>query len=418
VFHHERISDDSPESERSFRKVSENISETDSSSPQIYNMGGSSSQKVKTTGGFDRLEVSLYGTWDFASRRIFDQIYEAKRNAQEGNPEDYVILPEGDRVQVQPQGFGTGFSHCKYLLKWQGNLIAIRHSPARSEKTISARVVLGSNYLMRNGVKAAWGDVMQILRSMGYQHHHETVSRADLCVDLADDTMREVQVCVNDMRLISKARKAKRFENCDKLETYQRGSGDTVIRLYDKGQEVRNDPVKAATVAEMRWGGEFKEHALRVEFQLRGKALRRMFSMSSVSEVIEGSGTIAKFMTEDWFRLCSKRVDRKNKNQSRALTSDLWLRVQEAFETWTSEAQEREPQPAKLTVDLSGLKKQAAGCVAKIAATFDDSRTWLTEFAKIAREYRGQGEQRTVEKRLALSAVGDVVHVPDEEIPF
>ena len=418
MFHHERISDDSPESDRSFRKVSENISETDSSSPQIYNMGGSSSQKVKTTGGFDRLEVSLYGTWNRLESWIFDDIAQAKRNAQEGDPEKYVILPDGDRVEVQPQGFGTGFSYCEYLLKWEGNLIAIRHSPARFEKTIAARVVLGSNYLMLYGVKAAWDKVMQILESMGWQHHHETVSRADLCVDLPDDTMEEVQVCVNDMRLISKARKARRFENCDKLETYQRGSGDTLIRLYDKGQEVRNDPVKAAIVTEMRWGGEFKDHALRVEFQIRGKALRRIFSMSSVSEVIEGSGTIAKFMTEDWFRLCSKRVDRKNKNQSRALTSDLWLRVQEAFDTWTSEVQERQPQPAKLTVDLSGLKKQAAGCVAKIAATYDHGRTFLSEWVRIGREYHKQGQQRTEEKRLALAGTGDVIHIPEEEIPF
>ncbi len=387
------------------------------STPATCNTGVSSSHQVLESGGIDTLEVSLYGMW---SPRIWHGVaYEfdrARLCAESGLDASYIVSGEGDRLNVAPTGVRKGV-YCRWVLDWNGCQIAIVNNPAPSEMRLSIHVTIGSIPLMEFGHVKVWESLMAVLASLGYEHVREVVGRADLCIDLADESMQQVDEAVNGDRLVCRARKERLYRNCGKLETYNTGGKSQMIRIYDKAAECRNDPVKRAILRERRWGKSCDE-AIRVEFQLRNKSLQRHFSVKTVAELFENIGTIAKWCTNDWFRIASKRVDRKNKNQSRAVTSAFWSMVQDAFQSWTGTALPRIPTPRAIVPDLKQLKQQAVGCVSSMVAHVDDGRDFLKQWIDLGREAMAEAEQAVKLKRYKLAAACRVMFVDDPEIPF
>jgi hypothetical protein len=384
--------------------------------PQPCNTGVSIRHQGLESGGLDTLEVSLYGGWNIPRfDELKQQLDQAKKHAESGLDESaYVISPEGDQVKVQPFGTNKGVG-CRWVLKWNGCQIAIVNNCMYSENRLSIHVTIGSLRLMQVGHQEAWESVMALLVSFGYQHVLDVVGRADICTDHANRTMAEVEAALNQRRLICRARKSKRYENADKLETYVRGSGPMLVRIYDKGIECRNDSVKREVMIARRWGKRC-EHAVRVEFQLRNKALRRHFQIRTVDELFQRLGTVATWCSSEWFRIVNK-FDRKNRNHARATVSEFWEEVQEQFQSWTGTALPRTPRELKLKPSFKQLKQQAVGCVSSIAAHFPD-REFMESWVKIGRDFMSKAEAVVEEKRMKLAAAARIVIVPESEIPF
>lgn len=380
-----------------------------------------SSHQVLETGGIDTLEASLYGLWSPSIwNGLKPQLDEARKRAESSDGAIFIITKEGDQLKVSPTGVRKGV-YCRWMFEWNGCKIAIVANPAPSKTRLSIHVTIGSIRLMEVGHAHAWESVLAVLASLGYQHVREVVGRVDLCIDLPDESMDQVDEAVTGERLICRARKERlyRLRSCEgtKLETYSIGGKSQMIRIYDKAIECRNDPVKRAILRERRWGKSCDE-AIRVEFQLRNKSLQRHFSVKTIAELFENLGTIAKWCTNDWFRIANKRVDRKNKNQSRAVVGAFWLRVQDAFQSWTGTALPRAPKARTLVPDLKQLKQQAVGCVSSLVAHVDDGRDFLDQWLELGREFMTRAEVAVITKRKKLAAACRVMYPADSEIPF
>ena len=390
-----------------------------SQTPEINDMGVSSSHPQENaieTGGLDRLDISIYGLWppglfiDLASR-----LRQARQKAERGLDGSYIVTSEGDRLEVAPTGVKHGV-YCRYSMRWNGCQIDIVDNAAPSEKRLSVFVSIGSITLMKQGHVKAWNSVKGLLTCLGFETISDVVSRVDLCVDLPNVNMMPVQKCVEDERIICRAGKYGEFGTFESMETYYRGKGPMMVRIYDKANEVKDDPIKKAVMVKMRWGDEVDE-AVRVEFQLRRKTLSKRFSIKSTDELFKNLGTISKWSTEKWFRLTDRRVDRKNKNQSRARNCEFWNVVQKKFREWTVEAIQRKPMlDSEMKPDFQALEKQAIGCIAKIAA-HKDGASFFDAAIRILKEYKLHGQKSTIEKREVLSSMNRVL-IDDSEIPF
>lgn len=402
-----------------FEQIFERRKKKSVQTPKINDMGVSSSHPGKNTldtGGLDRLDVSIYGFWPPAVFiDLVSRLKRARSKAERGLDGSYIVTSEGDRIEVAPTGVKHGV-YCRYSLRWNGCQIDIVDNASPSEKRLSVFVSIGSITLMKIGHQAAWKAVEDLLVCIGFETINDVVSRVDLCVDLPEESMEPVQVCVNDERIICRAGKYGEFGTFENLETYYRGKGPMMVRIYDKVNEVKDDPIKQAVMVQMRWGKKVDE-AVRVEFQLRRKTLSKRFSIKSTSELFENLGTIAEWSTRKWFRLTDRRVDRKNKNQSRARNCEFWDTVQSKFDAWTIEARERKPMDdSSAKPDFQALEKQAIGCISKIAA-HRDGDSFFDAAIRILKEYKEHGQKSTIEKREVLASLNRVF-IDDSEIPF
>lgn len=404
-------------SQSSMLSVSESAStkEVFPEAPSLCNTGAPSSHFQLNTGGIDTLEVSLYGYWSPSRWNEFRPKLEAARKRSEAGIKDgaYVTNDEGDQLTVEPTGCKKGF-YCRYRLNWQGCVIAIVDNAAPSDQRLSIHVSIGSIRLMQVGRDEAWRALLQVLASFGYEHVRDVVGRVDLCVDLADESMVQVQDAMSEDRFICRSKKSKTYYDGDRLETYVRGGGPVLVRLYDKAKECRKDVMKQLCLVEYRWGKVCHE-AIRVEFQLRNEALKRHFSIKTVEELFSRLGTVAQWCTE-WFRITERPVDRKNKNQSRAGVAALWQEVQSKFLCWTGTALPRIRKMATMVPDFRALKQQAVGCVSSIAAHFD-GMTFDELWQQIGQELGGDASETVRGKRLVLQAQARLF-VDDASIPF
>lgn len=387
--------------------------------PEINNMGVSSSHTTENkldTGGLDRLDISLYGLWRPATFiELASRLKNARRMAERGLDGSFITTSEGDRIEIGPTGVKHGV-YCRYSLRWNGCQIDIVDNAAPSEKRLSVFVSVGSITLMKIGHRKAWEGVTSLLACLGFELIRDVVSRVDLCVDLPNQSMEPVQECVENERIICRAGKYGEFGTFEEMETYYRGKGPMMVRIYDKAKEVKDDPIKKAILIKMRWG-EKVDDAVRVEFQLRRKTLKKRFTIESTEELFKNLGTIAEWSTKKWFRLTDRRVDRKNKNQSRAKNCSFWNLVVGKFEHWTDDALERKPaKDSDLKPNFQQLEKQAIGCISKIAA-HRDGDSFFDAAIRILKEYKEHGQKTTIEKREILSSMNRVL-IDDSEIPF
>ena len=361
----------------------------------------------------DTLEFSLYGGWDIGK---FDplkgQLNDAQKRARAGVDGAYIVGPEGDRLEVEPYGAKRGVG-CKWVVQWNDCQISIVNNAMYSERRLSIFVSIGSLRLMEVGHEEAWSSLLQMLASLGYEHIREVASRVDPCVDLADRSMDEVVLAHGQDRLICRARSWAIRGKGKSAETYYRGSGPLLVRIYDKAVESQKDPIKQSVLIERRWGKRCKS-AVRVEFQLRRKALKRHFSITTARELFDNLGTITKWCHDEWFRIVDE-FDRKNRNHARAETSEFWKEVQQAFESWTGTALPRVRNRRRLVPDLIQLKAQAVGCVVSIAAHVD-GQTFIDSWMTIGRELKEKAKQAVEQKRHELAAKARVI--PDSQIPF
>lgn len=386
--------------------------------PATCNTGGSIRHSV---GGLDTLEVSLYGNFRVShADDFFPRLLKARLAAESGiDQAAYVRLPEGDLLAVRPNGARHGVQ-CKFVCDWNGCVLAFVDGGQFSEKRLTVHVTIGSIRLMEAGHQVAWDAVMALLASIGYEHVSDIVGRADLCVDLPNQSMNDFRDAWNQDRVIRLARKWSIFGSGlrDDVQTISVGNGGSCsIRIYDKVQEVKNDPVKLAVMIEQRWNGQICEHATRVEFQLRNKALQKHFSIKSVADLFRQLGTVSQWCTGDWFRLTNE-FDRENRNHDRAGIDPLWQTVREAFSSWTGEAGQRTPKPRRLIPDFQQMKQQAVGCVTSLMASVDDGREFLSKWIEIGKQFVDDAAEVIELKREKLAARSRVIYVPDVEIPF
>ena len=193
----------------------------------------------------------------------------------------------------------------------------------------------------------------------------EKVSRIDLASDLTVQ-IDQTNIDSKDHR-ICRSGKVSYFEADYKLSGFCIGSGDVMMRAYDKIREMsdKKDESKQEFF-QKKWGDV--PFLTRIEFQLRRGFIKEIFPEDSSFAVVNANiKEIWKYLTSDWFRLTDRKVDRSNNHQSRAETSPFWRTVQRSsghlYRTFGIIRNRKQKH-----INIKALVKQAVGCMLSVCA--------------------------------------------------
>ena len=112
------------------------------------------------------------------------------------------------------------------------------------------------------------------------------------------------------------------------------------------------------------------EHVTRIEFQMRRSVFKEM-GIDTVAQLRRNLNSLWRYCVNDWSRFCLYAVDRKNKNQSRAVPSFIWSMVQSLI--FKKGRIHKLVRKKSLLSNIDALKKQAAGCLLSICAALGQS---------------------------------------------
>lgn len=199
------------------------------------------------------------------------------------------------------------------------------------------------------------------------------VSRFDLCADIAipiDSTK-----CDKEARIVMRARDFCRRSSNRKLTGVSAGSGDIQMRIYDKQFEMasKQDIEKQLFFWE-KWKADKNTPITRVEFQVRGDSINEFFNGAkpTIGELNRMKSNIWRYLTDDWFRLSDRNVDRHNGHQNLAEKSHFWRIVSAAAGNETASKRGKK-QPK---INIIRQIKQAGGnfisVLAGLGHCFDD----------------------------------------------
>jgi hypothetical protein len=186
-----------------------------------------------------------------------------------------------------------------------------------------------SQLLWRYGHVEAFRFVSNWIRSWAWGFD-DVISRGDLCVDLSGQHQVEIE------HVVSRARKVKEYfevEPVTNMEHYYFnkkrtgitiGSGNCLMRIYDKTVEVKKSDKGwfHDLWKEKGWDGE--STVTRVEFQLR-REFFKSFGITTYEQFLEKMGDIYSYLADDWI---SVRKPNDDVNRSRWPVSELWQDVQ------------------------------------------------------------------------------------------
>jgi hypothetical protein len=294
-----------------------------------------------TVGGWDTVHVSFYGEFNPDAWKRWRAVWEsAKGKAQLlrdlGGGSVPFDGPEGESFLMQAGATKHGAT-CRYCFRRDGVTVQVVDNPQFSEHRLSVFVEIGSNPLVVLGLAEVHVWVKRMLAGFGFVERFHKVARADACVDLVGCDMRPFMDHIKAGRYVCQNRKEGGDGERMYLETAYFGSrkgGDILCRIYDKVRQCNGDKIKAGIMSECRWGcpGQLPEGgATRVEFEMRGKELRRRFGVETVEDLLTKGGAIVEWLTGSWLRFTETVPDRENGHQARAMSSKLWERVRAQF---------------------------------------------------------------------------------------
>jgi hypothetical protein len=220
-------------------------------------------------------------------------------------------------------------------------------------------------------VQAVWDRAMDGLKSLGFRPEKETVVRVDFCVDRPGVSSEEYVQAYLEGKRVSRAKSSNVYENIGGPRGMQIGKGDTVVRVYDKVNEVIGKggvegAAKADVLERDRWGGTIPDVAARVEIQLRREVLRERFNVESVEDMVLKQEGLMEYVVEEWFRLVESVPTVGN--ASRSKNSLLWESTVQDFRDWMEPCNIKIEKPERRAVDQEQIRKQWVGLVETDAA--------------------------------------------------
>jgi len=337
--------------------------------PPSDSMGPTKRNSNKSTrGGYDTLELGLYGKWDQARFASLVELLAEKKESAQASPA-YAMLNNCE-VLVEPKGFRAGCMY-QFALAYHGIKIGITEKPSKNYAAI--RIRFGFEALIGRNAFELFEALLEWLKGLEFNYEKSLVSRADLQVDMLDVPFRYFLEPIMNDKAVYRARK---------YAIYGESKGPTSIRLgtnvqiciYDKMAELWsiNDIIKWELMKEHRSINPLTDECTRVEFRLRRESLKAM-EIDSMEDLKEKQSSLVEFLHTKWFRLLSE--PKKKSNTSRQPESELWKEVQSIFdETFAVNDVEQSPicrdwnKRRVIKCEPHELEKQAAGCYASALA--------------------------------------------------
>ncbi|MEQ9109330.1 MAG: hypothetical protein RIF37_15300 [Rhodospirillaceae bacterium] len=177
-------------------------------------------------------------------------------------------------------------------------------------------VQFSSEGLWRYGEDGITGRFRTWLNSIGATLlRPESVSRVDFAFDF---DLPVVDFGPGDF--VTRADKDAQWREHGRLQTLQFGTGDCVLRVYDKIAEIEQASRKAWFFK--LWGQD--QDVWRVEFQLRGARLKTA-GIRTIADLDEFSGDLLRELSNKFARLC---IPSQDQNRARWPLHPLWESLQ------------------------------------------------------------------------------------------
>lgn len=330
-----------------------------------------------STGGIDYLSLSCQGLFLFSHwEKLRIDFANAQQAAQENRTaETFLKISSGITVQVSPSGKGKGFSFARWKFHYRGIVFGVRDfhqaSNSQSSKTTGSYfssdifIDVSSLPLMTFGEQGVYAEIQKVFDAIHFRVSKISPSRVDLCVDLVDVPMEEFSQAIHADRYVSRARKWTTIRDGDRVQTISLGrpGAKTMLRIYDKYEECKNNEVKYQLLVKNRWGKEpdFHRGATRVEFQIRRDHLRDQHNIVTHQDFLRKRNSLCQWLTYDWFRITEEEPDAKH--TERFGPSRLWQTVIDAFQQWIGKKTDDRKKREMIGADHEQLLQQSAGCL-------------------------------------------------------
>lgn len=348
-------------------------------------------------GAEDWFEVNFYVNWKNWNE-LKSRLDKAKENALvKDAPEGWnEIWFWGGRASLEPGGARLGKKnkgpYMAYKLAYEELNILIADRELAHKTLPSVNVCISGCGCLYPGAATCYKKAVYMIEELGGTIIRNVISRVDLCLDLPEVPIKRFAAAFFEGRYISRSRNDNAYvpnKGTGSITLYF-GSSPLQCRIYDKKAEIEQkpNPTKNLCMRLYRWQTrKMPSAATRIEFELRRETLKKR-GMDSVEDYYAKRADLIDYLTHDWLRFTTDKVDRENKNQSKAKTLPLWKNVQKAFKNWTGEPPGKllEPLP-KEQADVRNLIKQAVG-VCKTAAEYQGKNLKsiedLIEYVKIS----------------------------------
>lgn len=308
--------------------------------------------------GIDTLLLSLQADIPLD---LLEKLKEKKLEVQE-TIDDCLYLPFGVTTLFAFNLQRTGKKLFPYVLKTGDLTVCL--SNRKSDSSIPSMQVSVGSIGCNNDLKSLLSSFAMWCKHYKIDIKSEKVSRIDIYADIAVPLVE--QGLWNQARMVTRAEKVALYYSNRKMTGLQVGTGDIVLRCYDKIQEMTDkQALHKEEFFQKKWGGV--ANVTRVEFQLRREAVKSLCpSENNLFAVVQKMPDIWKYLTFDWFRQTAKAVDRLNRNQSRETTSEFWEIVQSVFNAPEKKGCVRDKK--QKTINIKSLVDQATGILLTVCA--------------------------------------------------
>lgn len=333
-------------------------------SSQAQQLGAAPGSQTRITcehtvaNSLDTLKLTFWVDW---STSVFlDRLAIAKQIAQSGDNESEPL----DVAGYQWNCMRTGTSRYNYRLV-RGDIRLLLNRRKTSGNIPNVRLEIGSVSCWSPGYLSIYQELSRMIELLGGAICKERVSEAHLAADFIGINLTDLPLASQD-HWISEAHKFDPHYDRRKFTGVTWGTGDFMLRIYDKVEELKRSTNKEDFFTQV-WGVQKSDNiaVTRVEFQIRRRILRSLSPVIKTLENLQSSlNSLWQYATLDWCRLTADSVDR-NHHQSRALPHPFWLLVQGV--KWDGDVHIcRAPQPPHK--DITRMRQQTTGLAMSISA--------------------------------------------------
>lgn len=291
------------------------------------------------SGGIDWFEWAAVVKWDSACYLDMLRLFEgakAKCQAESKQSEWVNIVGTGD-IRIGRTGLnrgGTKGQHFDYRVSYRGVTLGVAKRERATTMLPNVFVQMRGRDCLLLGALTGYEIIREFIAALGGTVREEILSRADMCLDVVGMNVCELQALVENHQFIGRGQVVTPHTNLTTNRKTGFSAGKNPLRLnaYDKIREQmgkRVDALYYQALVDRRWGGREPNQATRLEYQVSRQALKEN-GISTPNEFVRLQGALWQKLTAEWFRITDRPVDRKNKNQSRAITHALWTAIESA----------------------------------------------------------------------------------------
>lgn len=320
----------------------------------------------------DTLHLGFYLSEIKLTEDDFKRLDEAKRVARESGVNDPGLF------EFQGKWFKVTSNKKLYGYVLYNDDVTVKISRKLSNGAYPEMFVEFRSRFLLGGLKDAyhllkeWVEKWAVISS-------EKVSRVDLTTDFQGDI-------ISDLNLDNIVRRSKKWSSHfdfkssthglgRRITGHDFGSGDIMLRIYDKTLEIEDKGKQYVKAEWEKCGWDKISMVSRIEFQLRRGFLKE-FKVETVDDLMLKAPDIWRYLTEDWFSICEP--SESDKTRSRWSPSSVWRSVIDSFARFgelSGAVREKIKQ-----VSLENLMPQAVGLVTSCMALMLKRKIDVIEF--------------------------------------